>query len=308
MMNCPTLKELPAPPAGKTGWPWTEETKLFPAKMPNGESWPLISIVTPSYNQGEFIEETIRSLLLQGYPNLEYLIMDGGSTDNSVDIIKKYEPWLTDWVSEPDRGQTHAINKGFARVSGTILAWLNSDDTYDQGALQAIANLMVRKPDVDVVYGNATVVDEHGQAIAELRSVPFDPQAFFYETVHIAAQSAVFWRRELFAAIGELNEALRYSMDRELLLRFVQKQAKFEFLRQTLGTYRCHSSSKTFGTGDESREELLKLDEFAKIRSRSDYSFWKTVYRLRQFAWLGIQGDFPYMMSRALSRFRPSQF
>jgi len=121
-MRCPTLEELPAPPQGKFGWPWTEESPQLPEKQPSGKPWPKISIVTPSYNQADFIEETIRSMLLQGYPNLEYIIIDGGSTDKSVEIIQKYEPWLSYWVSESDRGQTHAVNKGFAMCKGEILA------------------------------------------------------------------------------------------------------------------------------------------------------------------------------------------
>jgi len=120
-MRCPRLKDLPSPPHGKKGWPWTEETPPLPDTMPDGRPWPRISIVTPSYNQAEFIEETIRSVLLQGYPDIEYIIIDGGSTDGSVKIIKKYEPWLTYWVSEPDRGQSHAINKGMKRATGEIL-------------------------------------------------------------------------------------------------------------------------------------------------------------------------------------------
>src|SRR5688572_28969334 len=108
-MRCPMLSDLPAPPPGKTGWPWTEETFQLPEAMPDGKRWPRISIVTPSYNQGQFIEETIRSVLLQCYPNLEYIVIDGGSTDDSVEIIEKYKSWLTYWVSEPDKGQVDAI-------------------------------------------------------------------------------------------------------------------------------------------------------------------------------------------------------
>jgi cellulose synthase/poly-beta-1,6-N-acetylglucosamine synthase-like glycosyltransferase len=129
-MRCPTLNELTSPPADKTGWPWTEESPLLPDKMEGDCDWPKISIVTPSYNQGRFIEETIRSVLLQGYPNLEYIIIDGGSTDNSVEIINKYEPWLTYWVSEPDRGQSHGINKGFEKATCEVFGWLNSDDYF----------------------------------------------------------------------------------------------------------------------------------------------------------------------------------
>ena len=118
--RCPQLSELPSSPPGKIGWPWTEESSQLPEKMSDGSPWPRISIVTPSYNQGQFIEETIRSVLLQGYPNVEYIIIDGGSTDNSLEIIKKYEPWLAYWVSEPDRGQSHALNKGIQKATGDI--------------------------------------------------------------------------------------------------------------------------------------------------------------------------------------------
>jgi cellulose synthase/poly-beta-1,6-N-acetylglucosamine synthase-like glycosyltransferase len=124
-VHCPALTELPPPPTGKTGWPWTEGTPALDHTRPDGQPWPRVTIVTPSFNQAEYIEETIRSVLLQGYPNLEYIIIDGGSTDGSVDIIRRYEPWLAHWISEPDRGQSHALNKGFRRASGQIMALLS---------------------------------------------------------------------------------------------------------------------------------------------------------------------------------------
>ncbi|MCG2767567.1 MAG: glycosyltransferase, partial [Anaerolineae bacterium] len=129
-MRCPTLSELPPPPSGKTGWPWTEESEQLPEMMPGGEPWLRVSIVTPSYNQAQFIEETIRSVLLQGYPNLEYIVLDGGSTDDSVQIIRKYADWIAYWASEKDNGQTDAINRGWQRATGSILAYLNSDDIH----------------------------------------------------------------------------------------------------------------------------------------------------------------------------------
>ena len=136
-MTSPSIGELPLSPPGRKGWPWTEPSAPLPATLPDGRPWPKISIVTPSFKQGRFIEETIRSVLLQGYPNLEYIIIDGGSKDEPVEIIRKYERWLTYWVSEPDRGQSEAINKGMARATGEILAYINSDDYYAAGAFKA---------------------------------------------------------------------------------------------------------------------------------------------------------------------------
>src|SRR5262245_2264682 len=119
-MRCPLLSALPPPPPGRDGWPWTVASDPLPETRPNGSAWPRISVVTPSYNQGRFLEETIRSVLLQGYPDLEYFVIDGVSTDESVAIIERYAPWLSFWVSEPDGGQVEAINKGIARATGDL--------------------------------------------------------------------------------------------------------------------------------------------------------------------------------------------
>jgi glycosyltransferase involved in cell wall biosynthesis len=157
-----TLFELPPPPAGKTGWPWTEETPALPAARSDGSAWPRITIVTPSYNQGQFIEETIRSVILQGYHDLEYIIIDGGSRDQSVEIIKQYEPWLTYWVSEQDRGQSHAINKGFDRSTGLILGWLNSDDVLLPNALATVAAALPRPEEPMLIAGKAEAREVSG--------------------------------------------------------------------------------------------------------------------------------------------------
>jgi glycosyltransferase involved in cell wall biosynthesis len=299
-MKCPTLKELPPPPEGKVGWPWTEESQQLPDKQPSGKPWPKVSIVTPSYNQADYIEETIRSMLLQGYPNLEYIIIDGKSSDHSVEIIKKYEPWLSYWVSESDRGQTHAVNKGFALCSGEILAWLNSDDTYEAGTLAAVAQKMSSDTSIDVLYGNVKITDEIGKVMAEVRSVPFNSQAFLYETVHIVAQSAVFWRRKMLVEVGDVNEALHYAMDRELLIRFMEHGASFSFIRKILGTYRCHNQAKT--SSDQSRAELNSIPQIAAVTKRSDYKVRRLIYRLRQWSFLMAQGDLPYMVTRAFTK------
>jgi glycosyltransferase involved in cell wall biosynthesis len=155
----PNLQDLPPPPPDKQGWPWTVATVPLPLQQSNGTDWPRISIVTPSYNQGEFIEETIRSVLLQGYPNLEYIIIDGGSTDTTLAMIKKYQPYIAHWVSEPDRGQSHALNKGFQQATGDFVGWQNSDDFYAIDALATLAHTYQQDPDIDILYGSTKYVD-----------------------------------------------------------------------------------------------------------------------------------------------------
>ncbi len=159
-----SLAELPPPQAGRTGWPWTEASPPLPAALPDGEPWPRISIVTPSFNQAQYLEETIRSVLLQGYPNLEYFVFDGGSTDGSADILRRYDAFLDGWVSERDKGQSDAINKGFARCTGTIVNWLCSDDILLPGALGQVGGAFVERPGADVVVGAAKYqFDDHSE-------------------------------------------------------------------------------------------------------------------------------------------------
>ncbi len=154
------VEDLPKPGNEEKGWPWTRGSGKLPAKMPDESPWPKITVVTPSYNQGQFLEETIRSVLLQGYPDLEYIVIDGGSSDNSVAIIKKYERWLTYWESQPDRGQCHAVNKGWAKAKPGIWAWLNSDDTYFPGTLPKAALALKKHPAVKLVYATVSHTDE----------------------------------------------------------------------------------------------------------------------------------------------------
>src|SRR4051794_28341061 len=142
---------LPPPPEGKTGWPWTNESGTGVSTFEKKEEWPRISIVTPSYNQGGYLEETIRSILLQGYPNLEYLVIDGGSSDESVDVIKKYERHLTYWESAKDRGQSDALNRGFKRATGEWVGWVNSDDLYLPNALATLMATAAPNPEVQWV-------------------------------------------------------------------------------------------------------------------------------------------------------------
>jgi glycosyltransferase involved in cell wall biosynthesis len=192
--------------------------------MPDGQPWPRISIVTPSFNQAEFLEETIRSVLLQAYPNLEYFIMDGGSNDGTVGIIKKYAPWLTGWLSEKDRGQSHAINKGFARCTGDLMTFQNSDDYYLPGAFADAATRFAARRDASVVVGGFFYVDGHKrreQAIAarvphgnpiDLVLTPVDQWRLH--------QVSTFYSRAVLDRVGRrVREDLNWVMDRELLYR-----------------------------------------------------------------------------------------
>ena len=247
-MRSPALDELPAPPPEKYGWPWTEESPQLPESRPDGSPWPGISIVTPSYNQGQFIEETIRSVLLQGYPNLEYMIVDGGSSDESVDIIKKYEQWLAYWVTEPDRGQSHAVNKGLEVAEGEILAYLNSDDLYAPNCLTPVSNYFSTHPEAKMVYGDCYLINEAGDKFG---SYPAEGYENFLDLVDyqyygklIIPQPTVFWRKEIIKTVGLLNENYELAMDYEYWLRCAFKY-NLHYINRYLACYRVRTTTKT---------------------------------------------------------------
>jgi len=257
-MRCPTLNELPPPPPGKTGWPWTEESLQLPDAMPDGSPWPKVSIVTPSYNQGQFLEEAIRSVLLQGYPNLEYVIIDGGSDDNSVEIIKKYEPWLAYWISEPDKGQSNAINKGWEQATGEILAWLNSDDTYEPGGINRAVESLLVHPEIGMVYGACNKIDDCGNVIGQCPTMPFNLEALVCNEWFIS-QPAVFVRQEVIDRVGKVNEDLHLVMDWELWLRIALAGFNIQYLQQTIANFRIWGATKTQSQSERSGQEKLKV-------------------------------------------------
>ncbi len=260
------VNDLPPPPAGRAGFPWTEGSPPLPPTMPNGAAWLKVSIVTPSFRQAQYLEETIRSVLLQGYPNLEYIIIDGGSTDGSVEIIRKYEKWLAYWVSEKDKGHANALNKAWGKCTGEIWGWLNSDDVYMPGALATVIPHFAQAPDVKLVYGSAMFTNQNGEPIQIYQGKPLAPGL---ERLKLwkgwpLPQPSAFFARELVARYGGLDETLYYSFDAEWFLRVAQRE-KFICLDAVLATYRFHTQSKT-GVS-YANKELFEIDN-RKIMAR----------------------------------------
>lgn len=207
-------------------------------------SLPTISIVTPSFNQGKFLERTILSVLEQNYPNLEYIIIDGGSTDNSLEIIKKYKARLKFWVSEPDRGQSHAINKGFAHATGEIYGWLNSDDRYYPHALEAIADAFLANPAADVVVGAGDMVDEERGWKKTIAPFPVSVKSLYGAVDRYFAQPSCFFSRRAWNDCGPLDENLHLAMDLDLWLKFAEKY-RYATTDANLSMNLIHKDAKT---------------------------------------------------------------
>lgn len=205
---------------------------------------PKISIVTPSFNQGKFLEKTILSVLEQGYPNLEYIVIDGGSTDESVEIIRKYQDRLAYWVSEPDRGQSHAINKGFERATGDIFGWLNSDDWYTPGALQSVAEAFSREKAVGAVVGAGDLVDDCGVVIPHNEPVSINKDSLLNWSGAFFCQPSCFFSNEAWSACGPLDENFHYAMDLDLWFKIA---GRFSFVKidPVLSVSLVHSAAKT---------------------------------------------------------------
>jgi len=311
IMRCPTLSELPPPPKGKKGWPWTEETPQLPETMPGGMPWPRVSIVTPSYNQGRFIEETIRSVLLQGYPELEYIIIDGGSTDSSVEIIKKYEKWLTYWVSEPDRGQSHAINKGFEKATGEIYSWLNSDDYLLKDALKNVATAYNASPRAGAWCGGALLVNRDNRILMVRWPKVLNKEGIANWHQNSFQQSACFFSKSAWEKCKPLDENLHYAMDFDLWLR-VAGAFSIEKASHVLSADHVHANAKTYkemghmyaeifviqirhGYDRLAIEEVSKwFNEYASLKRKLGQFFRFPLFRvfkpIAQYAWEKLLG------------------
>ena len=281
-INCGQLQIYQAPPhpwqevidtpsvfTAEEKWPWNWQPQTMPPTLPSGKPWPKISVVTPTYNQGEYIEETIRSVLLQGYPNLEYIIIDGSSTDNTARILNIYRSQLTYCVSEPDNGQSNAINKGFSQATGDILAWLNSDDRYLPDTLWRVA-VAFDTYKADMVAGGCTLLEgnnyvplkTHHNAMPVGKVVPLPLERLLkidecWQKGEFFYQPEVFWTKEIWHKTGGyVDENLHYSMDYELWLRMAHNEAQIIHIPDPLVLFRIHEQQKTYGDDLPFLEEL----------------------------------------------------
>jgi glycosyltransferase involved in cell wall biosynthesis len=222
---------------------------------------PLISIVTPSYNQASFLEETILSVLNQNYPHLEYMVIDGGSTDGSVDIIRSYEDRLAYWVSEPDQGQYHALQKGFARARGDLLGWLNSDDVYLPDALPAVGRAYATHPDQCIAGPVINVDHRSGRAkYIPQRGITFENMVKFWEQQYSWHQPGLFFPHSAYELAGGLDGSLDYAMDHDLLCRLLQ-HCQVVYIDEPIAKFRVHDASKTCSAWDRYMFELSAVSQ-----------------------------------------------
>ena len=236
-----------------------------------------LTIVTPSYNQGAYIERTLRSVHEPGYADLEHWVIDGGSTDATVDVLKRYEDRL-DWISEKDGGQADAVNKGFRRATGEVIGWLNSDDTYVPGTLDKVMALFAARPEIDLVCGDCNMIDEADRLLRTRRAGPFDLRKLVRMGVSYVFQPTVFFRRSLLDAAGECDASLRHGMDYDLWCR-MGRYARPCYLPEPLANWRYQPESKTCS------ERHVSIAEGRMIRKRYSRGLvdlpWSLYYDLR---------------------------
>lgn len=265
---------------------------------------PKISIVTPSYNQGRFLEKTIKSVIGQEYPNYEYIIVDGGSDDESVEIIKKYEKHLQYWVSEKDKGQSDAINKGFEVATGDIFAWLNSDDIYFQNTFLKVAKYFMENSKTQVVYGNVKLIDENDHVAGERRFIRYITAFLRYGFLHGGfgiSQPATFWRRQLYEKVEGLDVDLVHCMDTDLFVKYAIRNARFRFIRDYLSGFRIHKHSKSCNLQEIANKEVEYIQNKYGRGEKGSFLL-RNVIRLIKIAIYTIQGDGIWLLRRYIDK------
>lgn len=259
---------------------------MIDAKRKTVPDLPLISIVTPSFNQAQYIQETIESVLGQEYANLEYFIIDGGSTDNSKEIIQRYSDQLTYWCSEKDEGQTDALLKGFQRCTGDLFAWVNSDDVLFPGCLQAVASRYNENGNPDIIHSNVAYIDGRGRITRFVR-VPRQSRFFFVRGVWHGAAPSMFYKMSSLQQAGGLKKEYHLSMDLDIWVKMIKSRVKICHIPRYTGGFRWHASSKTVHSlktrnGLENEETTAILDTHFPRSTSSSRAFWRKVYKMYQ--------------------------
>ncbi len=289
----------------------SEEIKEFVSKpnfdekviLAKDSSWPKISIITPSYNQAEFLERAILSVLNQNYPNLEYIIIDGGSTDGSVEIIKKYEKYLAYWVSEKDNGQADALNKGFSKSTGEILFYLNSDDVLLPGVLEKVSYVFKKRKEIDLVYGNKLLISPDDDIVSERRVTKWIPYlskiGVFSKAGFGIYLDAAFYKRSLYEKTEGFSLSLRNTLDTDMFFQMLNFSEKFYFLREYIIGFRLHKQSKTVSSGQDIgvKETSYLLSKYSPYKP-SYLRLFKYFFRLMWMGLFIIQGDIDYLFKR----------
>lgn len=264
---------------------------------------PLVSIVTPSYNQGRFIEETLRSVQAQDYQRIEHIVVDGLSTDETLNVLKRYEgAYPMRWISEPDRGQSDAIAKGFRQAQGEILAWLNSDDVFLPDAISRVVGEFQREPDVDLFYGDVLVIDECGQIIQDRVLTRVD-QRDFLGLGNCLAQPATFWTRRIYDAVGGVDPQYYYQMDLDFYIRVAAK-GQMTHLDAYLAKIRMHPAGKMSKAEHVRRQELSDLRERYLPRGARGIAYNRYLLLARLFGRHVLQGHWAYLSRVAWRRSR----
>lgn len=283
-------------------------TQRIPANQPadaTSRVYPKLTVVTPSFNQAKYLERTILSVLNQNYPNLEYFVIDGGSTDGSVEIIRKYEPYLAGWVSEKDNGQTDAINKGFRQATGDYVAFQNSDDLFAPYALERVAHAWRTAPETDVFFGDMYIINQDDVILEEMRVPGFCAECQIYEGMQVFNQS-LFIRRSLLEQAGLLDETLRFVIDYEIIARLsVRPGVRFRHVADFWGGFREQPDAKSStiaATVGVQEHQLVKAKYQPMLRSPLGAWFWSRYCRLRKLLTFALKGEFGYVRHRLLLR------
>jgi len=258
-------------------------------------------VVTPSFNQGKFLEQTILSVLDQDYPNLQYIVMDGGSTDRSLEIISKYADRLDFWVSGPDDGQADAIAKGFQRCNGEILAWLNSDDVYLPGAITSVVEAFRKDGQTDLIYGDVQIIDEDGNHLGQRRLTPMDRYDFL-GSGDCLAQPATFWTRRIYDQVGGIDAGFYFQMDLDFYIRAADA-GRIKHVRDYFAKIRMHPEGK-MAKADEIRKSDLELirERYIHERGLGRLRYSKKFLLPRMFLRHALQGELFYAMNKTWRR------